>query len=549
MNIREMLLYYNEFARILSASVLILFCISSYFLVKKSKKTHIYYTIIFTLLVSCTILIWRAPFIFYSAELNPDESQTLASARILRDDPIPWRSVDTTTSGPLNSYIYMWTYGLGEHPTYLSKRITSVILCIITVLCLQLTASIILGLYRSYISTLTVVLFFTFSSGSDFVHASTEYLPGCMLAIASTIVAFGYKNGVKSLHGILVGFILGLIPFAKLQASLLALSLGLILVVVILNQKGWHSKELYLTIAAAITPAIFFVSITAISGSFNDMVMRYFAQGVLYKGDQWKLSLLERFQRISRCSEEWLLILGGTVSLFICSIAVRLKVKNIFNPPQLIVAFTWFIIGVYSIVKSGFIFPHYLTLLITPLSILCFVALSDLDKISPNCNLGLLALMPLSLTSAEFIRADEHKVVSEYILKRPILQDDLSRYLASELKEGDSLAIWGWTPKYFIESNARSATRDLVSYYLLIEGPYKNKYRVAYTEDIKRNSPKFFIDTATDLSDDPSFPPHDKRRYTCHAPLAEFINSKYDKIGEYIPQGYKVPIYVFRIKN
>ena len=547
------ILVYSESARIISATILVIFCVVTYIYhsessINRTGRNHTL-AIVFSSLVACTLFIWRAPYISYPAELNPDESQTLASAKILSEDPIPWRSVDTTTSGPLNSYVYMWTYAFGDDPTYLSKRVTSVLLAIITILCLELCAFKILGHHRSFLAVLPAVLFFAFSSGIDFVHASTEYLPGCMLSIALTFIIYSLKDETNRTYNIIIGIVLGLIPFAKLQASLLALFLGLFIVILIGNRRGWRSKELVVVIIAAISPALFFTVVTMIGGSFNDMIMRSFAQALMYKGDQWELSYFQRFQRLVRCSEELMLITASTTSLFIAAILVKFKNKSLSTSTQLAIAMSWFLIGVYSVVKSGFIFPHYLTLLVAPVSILLIVILSEFDNLPSSANIGLYTILPFLLTAEQCLRPDEHKNVAAFILNKPMLQDELSQYLAKELKKGDRLGIWGWTPKYFVESNTRSATRDLASYFLLIDRPYTLKYRETYTADLIASRPKIFIDTATDLADDVSFPPQDKRRYTCYEPLANFIDKNYVKIGEFTPRGYKVPILIFKLSN
>ena len=58
------------------------------------------------LLEDLFLLAWRWPFLLQASEYNPDESQLLAGALTLTRDPVFWRSVDGTTSGPLNFYLH-----------------------------------------------------------------------------------------------------------------------------------------------------------------------------------------------------------------------------------------------------------------------------------------------------------------------------------------------------------------------------------------------------------------------------------------------------------
>ena len=65
------------------------------------------------------VLAWRWPFLLSATEYNPDESQIIAGVITLTKDPVFWRSVDGTSSGPLNFYALLpdgserWRRGLG----------------------------------------------------------------------------------------------------------------------------------------------------------------------------------------------------------------------------------------------------------------------------------------------------------------------------------------------------------------------------------------------------------------------------------------------------
>src|SRR5215207_2009845 len=52
------------------------------------------------LVIFLFLLAWRWPFLLVAGEFNPDESQLIAGAITLAHDPVFWRSVDGTTSGP-----------------------------------------------------------------------------------------------------------------------------------------------------------------------------------------------------------------------------------------------------------------------------------------------------------------------------------------------------------------------------------------------------------------------------------------------------------------
>src|SRR3954470_24047703 len=81
--------------------------------------------ILFALLVLGVLLAWRWPFLLSADEYNPDESQLIAGAITLRIDPVPWRSVDGFTSGPLNFYPLLVPRLFGLPLDYFTARLTA----------------------------------------------------------------------------------------------------------------------------------------------------------------------------------------------------------------------------------------------------------------------------------------------------------------------------------------------------------------------------------------------------------------------------------------
>ncbi len=56
------------------------------------------------LLITCVFLL-RLPSALVPCELNVDESDLLSQVMKFVNDPRPWIAADTTSSGPLNSYL------------------------------------------------------------------------------------------------------------------------------------------------------------------------------------------------------------------------------------------------------------------------------------------------------------------------------------------------------------------------------------------------------------------------------------------------------------
>jgi hypothetical protein len=67
--------------------------------------------------VVCVFLL-RLPTALVPREFNPDESQMLSQGMKFLVDPVPWRAVDGTTGGPLNSYLISALLLMGFRPGY-----------------------------------------------------------------------------------------------------------------------------------------------------------------------------------------------------------------------------------------------------------------------------------------------------------------------------------------------------------------------------------------------------------------------------------------------
>jgi hypothetical protein len=82
----------------------------------------------FVFLSLTVLVVLRLPTFFLNAPLNPDEAQFLANAIKFRSNMNTWLSVDTTTSGPINSYLLMWPFLFGDDTGFAVARITATFL-------------------------------------------------------------------------------------------------------------------------------------------------------------------------------------------------------------------------------------------------------------------------------------------------------------------------------------------------------------------------------------------------------------------------------------
>jgi hypothetical protein len=59
---------------------------------------------------------------------------------------------------------------------------------------------------------------------------------------------------------------------------------------------------------------------------------------------------------------------------------------------------------------------------------------------------------------------------------------------------GDSLAIWGWRPELYVDTQLPQATREAHTDGQLHVGPQREYFRARFLADLRASQPAFFVD-------------------------------------------------------
>jgi hypothetical protein len=174
---------------------------------------------LFAFFVVLAIFAARWPSTLSYLELNPEESQMTAQAITIRHFPIPWKSYDTTTSGPLNSAVLVAPALFGKSIDFVSTRLVAIALILGTLAFLFAITRTLYGELAARLGLLLPLAFFCCVRSPDFADYTSEMLPMFLLSAA----AYGLvRFGMVEPRGIaFTGFALGCLPFANLQSALL----------------------------------------------------------------------------------------------------------------------------------------------------------------------------------------------------------------------------------------------------------------------------------------------------------------------------------------
>ena len=347
----------------------------------RSRPSFCDHPVVFFVLVSGALLALRMPQIKWNVDLSPDESQMVAQGMRFLSHPVPWRDVDGTTCGPLNSMLLSVLMRFGAPPTWQTARLVLWASTCLTLLFLYLTLRSFGTRAEAQFGLLPTVLFYAFSSVGDFVHYSNETLSVLLLSACFYLLAREWTGERPAkVRLVWLGLVAGSIPFAKLQAAPLALfvvAIGLAQIAVRhrKNAQPWRTcwrEPLALCLGAAAVPAVLLGVVTA-KGAFGDFWKSYILAAAYYVKEPTGSRLHNMHTLLIAPTDATPYFLGTIAALvmLLCACAstkVRLP-GRLFWP--LIVTLADGVLTVACLVIAGKPYWHYLSLLVPPLAIVC----------------------------------------------------------------------------------------------------------------------------------------------------------------------------------
>ena len=141
---------------------------------------------------------------------------------------VPWRDVDGTTSGPLNSLLLSVPMWCGAPAAWATDRLVLLAINWMVVLFSYLTLRCFLTRAEAQFSLTPLLLFFSFTRSPTFTHYSSQAIirqvnvPACFLFAGESM---GRRKNFPR-EDVRAGVLLGAIPLQKLQCVPLAMFLG-----------------------------------------------------------------------------------------------------------------------------------------------------------------------------------------------------------------------------------------------------------------------------------------------------------------------------------
>ena len=486
---------------------------------------------LFLISIGICLFALRWPFLLWPNPINVDEGQWVACALKATRNVVPWLGFEATTSGPLNCDILLLPGVLGAKITFFSARVVG--LCLVAG-SLWAVYYALKWLYAPGIGRLAVVpplLLLAFTKHSELVHYSSEHLSVFLTTSSFAAAAFfAAKQGSERSQRImlaLAGFCAGCVPFAKLQATPLALAeivaIGAFLLLPDRRPKNARLSSLAILLgSAALMPAIMLISVW-FAHTLEDAIISYFGMALLHieAGEPVSVAFFVNSipEYTSYAVASGLVILAALVFARKSTRPSHAQIWGWSCATMLLGA------SIYAICASHRPYPHYLMLSVMPISLLTGNALglmsgshfSFFARRGPG-----LALLALFLPTATVGALASNPFAPK--LRPPLPRPEVVA-LARYAKPGDSVAIWGWKPEYYVQTRTIMATRDSHTQRQLDLNQYREYFRQRFMRDLTRNPPTVFVDGVAPGS----FTFHDRATHGMETfpALASFVRNFY----------------------
>jgi hypothetical protein len=469
--------------------------LSFYPLLKKPSDKLKLYTYLLLSVFTVTFVAFRLPILVFNVALNPDESVFIVGAMTLAENPVYWESVDGCTSGPFSFYAITAFCEIFRQPyDYVSARIVGLCLMLSSMVLNFFTLRKFFSVASAAISTFCVVAFLSTTRYHDFVHFSSEQLPIFLLSIMSLLYAIMAKTQeIKKEHLFWFGFVAGMVPFAKLQAAPISTMLALIVYWVVYQKK----KPQFITYSSILTAGCLCMSVFlfvsgAALGFLDDFWLFYIKNNLGYGSNISMLDgIIRSFSDRINIFTKAISVLGILILIF----KVWYKKEVRFTPVSLfILAFV--ASSLFSVFKPGFMFHHYLLLLVFPTTLLFGYFIKEVLSLPNVYQRKLSIASSLAIILAFTLTVDaKNEFVTGNKAKRPMDISPISHEILKYTLPNEPLVIWGESGKHYLETKRIQGIRWSHTYWGMYSDAQRKLFQQEYAKQFQTILAPVFIDT------------------------------------------------------
>ncbi|WP_438479523.1 ArnT family glycosyltransferase [Oleiharenicola lentus] len=449
------------------------------------------------------LLAWRWPWLLSAHQYSPDESQHVAGILTLAEDPVFFRSVDASTSGPLNFYLPLPLVFLLGKIDFFTVRLAG-LLMVWGMLFFSYRAAVQLaGVMLARIGLMSAAFFFATTTDWEFLHYSTEHAPLLLWCVCLWALVHASLSAQPIPWLVCAGFAAGLSPWAKLQIGPLSAALiilGLWQIATGSSSRKTKQRQALILAGSTLIPT-FAALLLLMPFKLAELAwQRYVLQTFVYVEDAertfetaWLLGKLA-------WGSGWLpaFVAGPLLVALLAAIFALGQRRSLSG--QYLACGALVAVSVISIIFSGRAFQHYLLLSVIPIMLWGITATKELwlqlavSRSRPALLIGFwtLAITPLAILRLSQPVPSMFGLFAEQWRNPRTVVNDL---IHSFSQPGDRLALWGYAPQVYAETGLAQGTRDSDTYWSITPSETRDIYRAVYLEDLKQNQPAIFVDS------------------------------------------------------
>ncbi|MBB3840850.1 hypothetical protein FHS57_004870 [Runella defluvii] len=481
----------------------------------------------------------RLPIFLYNLPLNPDESQMLAQGLTLTVDPLIYRSFDPTTSGPINTYLLTLVHLLGFPLNFHTAHVLSWLVTLTAIYFLYKALNYLVPTYLAQLAVIPTIAFVSFAQDANYIHYYSEGIASILLSYCIfLLVRWGHLKTYTITELIAFGVSITVIVLCKIQAIPLAFILGVwsLVLLFMLKKKKWVLHAVIVS-GSVLAVAGIWLLYMQVNGLLDDFFLYYIvgnAQLKVHFNDEsyrspWLFLVRFPFIIYKKTAElnYWFvpfLVLGFVFffTLFSKTVLTKVTKSNYYFWPMM---FSFFLMVIAVIIRTGSFYPHHFLYFIIPGCLLTGLFLQQLTFPS-IWKWGVL------LTQLVFLGDGIKRLVNHFPLNvyetaysRQNELGDVSKTILKYGKPGDYLAVWGWSCEYHVETQMPQGVNENHSVRSAMKHPLQSDYYQRYLHDLQRTKPKVFVDAITSKTiwmNDPK-----KYGHQNYPELAKFVADNY----------------------
>ena len=467
--------------------------------------------VVFFALVFFALVASRWPSLFVTSVFSHDEGEFVAEANTALHYPIPWLDFDPQTAGPLNAFLLVVPGLFGAHLDYFVCRATTILLEFGTFAALYAAAALCFDAAIARLAIVPPLVFWAVALREEFVHLGSEHLPIFLGTVMLALICWAWRRGFPLFLVFLIGFVGGMMPFGKLQSVPLDAANVVVTALLLSLSPGLRLRARFARLGMLAFGLLFFpfitIEVVTFAGGFRDFWFRYIETSLAYID-----AIMPPVTFLTATDEfapffDWLgmvTIAGGIVIFFS-------------KPPRAIryiyVAALIMLPGAIETIDSpGRPDPNYLLFAVVPVTAAATAALAAITwSLGGNVRAGQRRGVVAAVFVALCLFVQGAVARGGYTWIAPVLAayergghlDPVAIAISQDLRPGERLAIWGYTPEYSMYTSTALGTRDPTCLWQFIDFPNPNRdyYRESYVRDFSQSRPEGFLDSGPDSWD------------------------------------------------